>query len=155
MITGRDLIESQKLYSTGDDYLDELLERAFSEGYEYAQREFSWLDSSGSLIGSDGRVRMTRAQLDNTKSLFTGKGKSTGLSKYDPPAKDPIREARKARLLKDYSEMKGRFGDVKKVARERTLNEKKLLTAKKPLSRLPSSTSTTMPGITSINYNYK
>lgn len=30
----------EKLYSTGDDELDELLERAFCEGYEYAQREF-------------------------------------------------------------------------------------------------------------------
>ena len=30
----------EKLYSTGDDYLDELLERAFCEGYEYAQKEF-------------------------------------------------------------------------------------------------------------------
>ena len=45
MITGRDLIESQKLYSTGDDYLDELLERAFSDGYEYAQREFGNKDN--------------------------------------------------------------------------------------------------------------
>lgn len=41
MITGRDLIESQKLYSTGDDDLDELLEMAFCDGYEYAQYEFS------------------------------------------------------------------------------------------------------------------
>lgn len=30
----------EKLYSTGDDYLDELLERAFCDGYEYAQKEF-------------------------------------------------------------------------------------------------------------------
>ena len=40
MIIGRNFIEDQKLYSTGDDYLDELMERAFCEGYEYAQREF-------------------------------------------------------------------------------------------------------------------
>lgn len=45
MIIGRSLIneyyENEKLYSTGDNYLDELLERAFCEGYEYAQREFA------------------------------------------------------------------------------------------------------------------
>ena len=45
MITGYDLVnsyyEDEKLYSTGDSELDELLERAFCEGYEYAQREFS------------------------------------------------------------------------------------------------------------------
>lgn len=35
----------EKLYSTGDDYLDELLERAFCEGYEYAQREFAKIDT--------------------------------------------------------------------------------------------------------------
>jgi hypothetical protein len=31
----------EKLYSTGNDELDELLERAFCEGYEAAQKEFS------------------------------------------------------------------------------------------------------------------
>ena len=49
MITGYDLAEylfsnyeddEERLYSTGDEELDELLEIAFSEGYEYAQREF-------------------------------------------------------------------------------------------------------------------
>ena len=51
MITGKELIEKmyseneeiqeEKLYSTGDDYLDDLLEKAFCEGYEYAQKEFA------------------------------------------------------------------------------------------------------------------
>lgn len=45
MITGRNFAESyyedERLYSTGDYELDELLERAFCEGYEYAQREFN------------------------------------------------------------------------------------------------------------------
>lgn len=35
-----DYQEEERLYSTGNDELDELLERAFCEGYEYAQREF-------------------------------------------------------------------------------------------------------------------
>lgn len=33
--------QEEKLYSTGNDELDMLLERAFSDGYEYAQREFA------------------------------------------------------------------------------------------------------------------
>jgi len=33
--------EEERLYSTGNDELDDLLERAFCEGYEYAQREFA------------------------------------------------------------------------------------------------------------------
>jgi len=45
MIIGRQLVdeyyEDEKLYSTGDDYLDEMLEKAFCDGYEYAQREFA------------------------------------------------------------------------------------------------------------------
>ena len=52
MITGKELAEKlysenydeyedTRLYSTGDDELDDLLERAFCEGYEYAQREFN------------------------------------------------------------------------------------------------------------------
>ena len=45
MITGYDLVnsyyEDEKLYSTGDDDLDDLLERAFCEGYSYAQKEFN------------------------------------------------------------------------------------------------------------------
>lgn len=44
MITGHDLIneyyEDEKLYSTGDEDLDYLLERAFCDGYDYYQREF-------------------------------------------------------------------------------------------------------------------
>ena len=36
-----DYQEEERLYSTGNDELDELLERAFCEGYEYAQREFA------------------------------------------------------------------------------------------------------------------
>jgi len=33
-------VEEEKLYSTGNEELDELLERAFCDGYEYAQKEF-------------------------------------------------------------------------------------------------------------------
>ena len=33
-------VEGKKLYSTGNDELDDLLEKAFCEGYEYAQKEF-------------------------------------------------------------------------------------------------------------------
>ena len=36
-----DYQEEERLYSTGNDELDELMERAFCDGYEYAQREFA------------------------------------------------------------------------------------------------------------------
>ena len=34
-------VKEERLYSTGNDELDDLLERAFCEGYEYAQKEFN------------------------------------------------------------------------------------------------------------------
>jgi len=36
-----DYYEDERLYSTGINELDEILERAFCEGYEYAQREYA------------------------------------------------------------------------------------------------------------------
>lgn len=42
----------ERLYSTGDYELDEILERAFCEGYEVAQREFADDDSYDELIGA-------------------------------------------------------------------------------------------------------
>ena len=41
LYSANEYYEDEKLYSTGDDYLDDLLEKAFCDGYEYAQREFS------------------------------------------------------------------------------------------------------------------
>ena len=38
------MIQEERLYSTGDEMLDDLLERAFCEGYELAQREFGARD---------------------------------------------------------------------------------------------------------------
>ena len=54
MITGREFVDQyyeEKLYSTGDDYLDEMLEKAFCEGYEYAQKEYGKI--------SDGIFKLT------------------------------------------------------------------------------------------------
>ena len=47
MILGKDYInghQEEKLYSTGNEMLDNLLERAFCEGYELVQREFGARD---------------------------------------------------------------------------------------------------------------
>ena len=46
MILGKNYVNNQeeKLYSTGNEMLDNLLERAFCEGYELAQREFGARD---------------------------------------------------------------------------------------------------------------
>lgn len=50
-------MEEERLYSTGDVELDELLERAFCEGYEFAQREFTYVDEkTGNIINSEGKI---------------------------------------------------------------------------------------------------
>ena len=78
MITGKDLIEKMysdnyseyedtRLYSTGDDYLDELLERAFSEGYEYAQREFARRDYEG--LSETQKTALLAKRSDYAKQL--------------------------------------------------------------------------------------
>ena len=96
MIIGRNLIEKmyseneeiqdEKLYSTGDDELDDLLEKAFCEGYEYAQKEFAGargitgkdivLDStySYSRWGKAGQLAdRTNKQMLNIGKLSQGK----------------------------------------------------------------------------------
>ena len=63
MIKGYDLVklfseteyeESKKMFSTGDEELDELLERVYSagieDGYDYAQKEFSKKEKKEPLI---------------------------------------------------------------------------------------------------------
>lgn len=59
----------ERLYSTGDVELDELLERAFCEGYEFAQMEFS----AGEKID---------AGIEKVKETY-GKGKEKAKGAYD------------------------------------------------------------------------
>lgn len=47
--------DEERLYSTGDNELDDLLEKAFCEGYEYAQREFA--------------AKRTQDDIDNLKRM--------------------------------------------------------------------------------------
>ena len=57
MLIGKQFTE--KLYSTGDEMLDNLLERAFCEGYELAQREFNSIDQKLLRRASDYKRAMT------------------------------------------------------------------------------------------------
>ena len=44
LYSANEYYEDEKLYSTGDSDLDNLLEKAFCDGYEYAQKEFARKD---------------------------------------------------------------------------------------------------------------
>ena len=62
----------ERLYSTGDYELDELLERAFCEGYEMAQREFAAMDKAGKVVMDMAEVKKLKAQgltMDEIKKI--------------------------------------------------------------------------------------
>jgi hypothetical protein len=59
--------EEERLYSTGSDELDELLERAFCEGYEYAQKEFARRDYEG--LTTEQAEALGRKRSDYAKQL--------------------------------------------------------------------------------------
>ena len=66
----------ERLYSTGDVELDEILERAFCEGYEFAQKEFAqWIDEEGNLRDSEGRIKKTAKEMKQAETLDYGKSK--------------------------------------------------------------------------------
>ena len=65
MILGKDYInghQEEKLYSTGDEMLDNLLERAFCEGYELAQREYAEEEKKIKLLD--------KKNIENLKKLY-------------------------------------------------------------------------------------
>lgn len=83
MITGKELIEKmyseneeiqeEKLYSTGDSDLDDLLEKAFSEGYEYAQKEYGLKDELKKAIKEGDEEKIKRLKRKATAAgVLTG-----------------------------------------------------------------------------------
>ena len=85
MIIGRDLIneyyEDERLYSTGDDYLDDLLERAFCEGYEYAQYEFADKeDDENSDEDEDNKKKKSGLGKKIAKGVGIGTGSALALA---------------------------------------------------------------------------
>ena len=67
----------ERLYSTGDVELDEILERAFCEGYEFAQREFTYVDEkTGNIINAEGKVIGNINKAENFSYGKSKKGKA-------------------------------------------------------------------------------
>ena len=87
----------ERLYSTGDVELDEILERAFCEGYEFAQREFTYVDEkTGNIINAEGKVI---GNINKSEDFSYGKSKKG----------KALDEARKA----DRGDYTGTTGKVK------------------------------------------
>ena len=72
-------MKKKKLYSTGDEELDDLLERAFCEGYEYAQREFSKNDEEDDKLSREDERDIKRYQ----RSKSARKNAELGIAAYE------------------------------------------------------------------------
>lgn len=132
MIIGRQLIErmysdyneyeDEKLYSTGDSELDDLLERAFCEGYEYAQREYSLKNNLKAI------PRHIKRDIENTKigiKMAAGKDLTNReVGKYAAAAKTNIKrmaagkDKLKSKLINLESKQRGVSMDEAKKGAE-------------------------------------
>lgn len=70
-------VEEERLYSTGNNELDDLLERAFCDGYEYAQREFN---SSASKQANNKFFEKVGKKYQSNPKNFINKGETTKVS---------------------------------------------------------------------------
>ncbi len=70
-------VEKAKLYSTGNDELNKLLERAFCEGYEYAQKEFN---SSASKQANNKYFEEVGKKYQSNPKNFINPGETTKVS---------------------------------------------------------------------------
>jgi hypothetical protein len=108
MITGKELVEKMysenyneyedtRLYSTGDSDLDELLEKAFCEGYEYAQREYSLKDELKEAIksGDEKKIKELKKKSIGRKAaggaIIGGAAGGIGTDRFLKKYEDDIR----------------------------------------------------------------
>ena len=135
----------ERLYSTGDVELDEILERAFCEGYEFAQREFAD-ETEGALAG----IGATGAALGAGYAGLKGIEKAGGAmrSKRIAANKKALQDVIDSKLSKDktlkkkleeiaktQAEYEGLPGDAAKHAEKHTEIAKKAATEKAKASK--------------------
>ena len=84
--------EEERLYSTGNDELDELLERAFCEGYEYAQREFAEKKEEGKKKHTGAKVAGIAGGAVGTTALSAAGVAKLGENAIDKGAKAEIKK---------------------------------------------------------------
>lgn len=69
---------SEKLYSTGNEDLDNLLEKAFCDGYEYAQREYTSVKDT-----KKGFRKLVEGVISNDTKKSASGAKLLKLDKYN------------------------------------------------------------------------
>lgn len=100
-----DYYEDEKLYSTGNDELDELLERAFCEGYYYAQKEYFNLGSGIKTLFKKNPTKLIN-KANQTRKYVP--------SNIRPLYDDALAEARKGNL-KPINKLEGNYGYLRKT----------------------------------------
>ena len=121
-----------------DEYGDE---RLFSTtDYEYDERMYaSYVDEAGNLVGEDGRIKMSREQMDKAEDLFGGKkgpksykegkaGGARGMS-YDDRSGKLVERTRKAYTDEERKALKSKVG--KRTAEMKNWNKTDAYKAKK------------------------
>lgn len=139
MITGKDLVE--KLYSEVEEnnLFQEIYEKAFSEGYEYAQKEFAKKDYEGLTTEQAEKLRAERNRIAGELAKGRKEGNNIKVPKenfqtarnyaYENYLKDARSAAGKAKenILKEAAEQVTSSPKVEEAVEEVVEN-----TAKKP-----------------------
>lgn len=115
-----DYQEEEKLYSTGNDELDELLERAFCEGYEYAQKEFATGLDKLAVKSAQGIIKMGQGKGKQAARIANAMNKRFGGNSLEK-----VSEFGKRAALRNEKEAVG----LRKIANElNPINAKKGVT---------------------------
>lgn len=135
----------ERLYSTGDVELDELLERAFCEGYEFAQKEFAD-EAEGALAGIGATGAALGAGYAGLKGIEKAGGamRSRRIAKNkkalqnvidEKLSKDKALKKKLEEISKTQAEYEGLPGDAAGHAENRTAAAKKAATEKAKASK--------------------
>ena len=144
-----DYQEEERLYSTGNDELDDLLERAFCEGYEYAQREFNSkaqkarraaFDMIASAESGSGRVRVPVQKMLNhgytPAQIAEANAKATGRMINRSPGNKGIHGSINAKgIIRDPKRMEAYLKDVPPEYKLEARNDLKKTTMKEIMER--------------------
>lgn len=104
----------EKLYSTGDSELDDLLEKAFSEGYEYAQKEFGFNQLIRNMAAKDIKKKRHNIIEDAKKNWADVQKFAAGLALEgkDPKAAVDHLRINEKRLAREILEQKDKLKSV-------------------------------------------
>jgi hypothetical protein len=103
-------VGEEKLYSTGNDELDDLLERAFCEGYEYAQKEFATGLDKLAMKSAQGIIKMGQGNGKQAARIM-----NAGNKRFAGNSMEKVTEFGKRAALRNKKEAEGLVKAANKV----------------------------------------